>query len=113
MLNWWRDSITRIRPGEKTVRGSVVPDWDKDKVTELTISNCHAQPASTGLSENGRVLGIMQGITLYAPASADIKAGDRIVYNGNTYEINGEVNNWPSATGALDHLVINLRRYSG
>ena len=111
MFNWWRDTITRIRPGEKTVRGSTVPDWDK--ASELTITNCHGQPASTGLSEDGRVLGIMQGITLYAPANADIQAGDRITYNGNTYEINGEVNVWPSATGALDHLVINLRRYSG
>lgn len=111
MFNWWRDTITRIRPGEKTVRGSVVPDWSK--ASELTITGCHGQPASTGLSEDGRVLGIMQGITLYAPANADIQAGDRITYNGNTYEINGEVNVWPSATGALDHLVINLRRYSG
>ena len=111
MFSWWRDSITRIRPGEKTVRGSVVPDWDN--VTELVIANCHGQPASTGLSEDGRVLGISQGVTLYTPASADIKAGDRIVFKGNTYEINGEVNDWPSATGALDHLVINLRRYSG
>ena len=111
MFSWWKDSITRIRPGEKTVRGSVVPDWSN--ASELTITGCHGQPASTGLSEDGRVLGIMQGITLYAPANADIKAGDRITYNGNTYEINGEVNVWPSATGALDHLVINLRRYSG
>lgn len=111
MFSWWRDTITRIRPGEKTVRGSIVPDWDN--VNELVISNCHGQPASTGLSEDGRVLGIMQGMTLYTPATADIKAGDRIVFRGITYEINGEVNDWPSATGALDHLVINLRRYSG
>ena len=111
MFSWWKDSITRIRPGEKTVRGSVVPDWSN--ASELTITGCHGQPASTGLSEDGRVLGIMQGITLYAPANADIQAGDRITYNGNTYEINGEVNVWPSATGALDQLVINLRRYSG
>lgn len=111
MFSWWKDSITRIRPGEKTVRGSVVPDWDN--ATELVITNCHGQPASTGLSEDGRVLGISQGVTLYTPASADIKAGDRIVFKGSTYEINGEVSDWPSATGALDHLVINLRRYSG
>lgn len=111
MLSFWRDTITRIRPGTKTVRGSVVPDWDH--VTSKDITGCSVQPASTSLSEDGRVLGISDGMTAYVPKDADIIAGDRIVFDGNTYTINGAPRRWPSATGGLDHLLLNLVRWSG
>lgn len=111
MISWWNDTVSRKRPGAKTERGSVVPDWSKASV--LAISGCHVQPASTSLTQDGRIEGLFEGMTLYAPATADIKAGDHVVYNNNEYEINGEVKNWFSPTGQLAHLVINLVRWSG
>ena len=96
--------IVRIRPGEKESRGSTIPDWSPDKVNKLTIKRCSVQPATTSLSQDGRVLGISDGMTLYAPANADIIAGDRIQFGGNTYTINGDPRRWPSATGGLDHI---------
>ena len=110
LISFWRQSIVRIRPGTKTERGSTVPDWSK--ATELTIDRCSVQPASTSLSQDGRVLGVQDGLTVYAPAGVDIQAGDRIRYAGNIYTINGDPLIWPGAV-RLDHIQLNLQRWRG
>lgn len=70
------------------------------------------QPASTSLSEDGRVLGISDLYTLFAPPGADIQAGDRIVFENKTYTIDGDVRVQPAAV-RLEHIQITLRRYNG
>ena len=105
-------SVTRIRPASTTSRGSTVPDWTDNKVNKKTIGGCSVQPASTSLSEDGRVLGISDLYTLFAPPDADIQTGDRIVFNSKTYTIDGEVRIYPSALN-LEHIEITLRRYNG
>ena len=110
-LSFWNQSITRIRPGAKTERGSTIPDWDK--TTSVTIENCSVQPASTSLSQDGRVLGVMDGLTVYAPAGSDIQAGDHITYGGKTYEINGDPLVWPSVSGKTANMQLNLVRWRG
>ena len=110
LISFWTQSIVRIRPGTKTERGSTVPDWsDTDR---LTIDGCSVQPASTSLSQDGRVQGITDGLTVYAPADADVAAGDRIEYNGDVYTINGDPLSWPGA-GRLAHIQLNLTRWRG
>lgn len=109
--SWCTQTIKRLRPGTKTVRGSVIPDWDN--ADELQIGGCSVQPASTSLSEDGRVLGITDGWTAYLPEAADVMAGDHIVFNGDTYEINGEPRTWQSPTGHNNHVMLNLRRFAG
>lgn len=109
--SFFRQSITRIRPGTKVLRGSEVPDWTQ--ATTATISACSVQPAGTSLSMDGRVLALTDGLTAYVPANADIQAGDRIEYAGETYTINGAPRVWPSASGGLDHIQLNLERWSG
>lgn len=111
VLSFWTQSVTRIRPGTKMERGSVVFDWNN--TDEKVIEGCSVQPASTSLSQDGRVLGVTDGLTAYLPPDADVKAGDRIVFNGNTYTINGDPLAWPSVTGALDHIHLNLVRWRG
>ena len=106
-----KQSITRIRPGEKTLRGSTLPDWEN--ATMEVIAGCSVQPAGTSLSQDGRVLGTTDGLTAYIPEGADVKAGDRIEYAGQVYTINGVPRAWPSATGGLDHIMLNLERWSG
>ena len=104
-------NVTRIRPGVKTLRGSTVPDWEH--ASELVITNCSVQPAGTSLSQDGRVLGVSDGYTVYMPPNADVLAGDRIVYDGDTYEIDGRPRRWKSATGRLDHIMISIVRWRG
>ena len=105
-----RDTITRIRPGETESRGSIIPDWSK--ATEKEIGGCSMQPATTTLSQDGRVLGLLDEYTLFLPPTADVKAGDRIRYNGQVYEIDGDVRIQPAAF-RLDHIEIRLRRRTG
>lgn len=109
--SFFRQTIIRIRPGVKTLRGSEVPDWSN--VTRAIIDGCSVQPAGTSLSQDGRVLALTDGLTAYLPADADVKAGDRIEYAGETYTINGEPRVWASATGNLDNIQLSLERWSG
>lgn len=110
VLSFWTQTITRLRPGTKTERGSTIPDWDN--VSELDITGCSVQPTSTSLSQDGRVQGIINGLTVYAPADADIEAGDRVRYSGNVYTINGDVLDWPGVA-RMGHKQINLVRWCG
>lgn len=109
--SWFRQCVTRLRPGTKTVRGSAVPDWDA--ASQLTIGNCSVQPSTTSLSQDGRVLGIAESYTLYMPVDADVKEGDRIVYLNNTYVVRGKPSVWVSATGAMDNKQVILERWEG
>lgn len=103
-------TVQRIRPGAKESRGSIIPDWTT--ATEKDIGGCCMQPASTSLSQDGRVLGLLDEYTLFTPPDADIQAGDRIKYNGQVYEIDGDVRIQP-APMRLEHIELRLRRYSG
>lgn len=104
--------ITRVRPGQRTVRGSVIPDWSPEAVTELKIKGCSIQPATTSLTQDGRVLGINEALTAYLPEGSDVKAGDRIVFEGDTFTINGDPKAWPGAR-SLSNIQLNLVRWEG
>lgn len=104
-------TVSRLRPGVKTQRGSPVPDWSN--VERLEISGCSVQPAGTTLSQDGRVLGISDNYTVYMPPNADVQASDRIIYDGDTYVIEGLPRRWKSATGRLDHIMITIERWRG
>ena len=105
--------ITRIRPGTRTdSRGQVIPDWSEDKVNKLVIKNCSVQPAATSTSFDGRVLGISEQLTAYLPEGTDVKAGDHIVFDGATYEINGEPKTWKAAAN-LSNIQLTLERWGG
>lgn len=104
--------LVRIRPGTKDSRGSAIPDWSEDKVTKLTIKGCSVQPAATSLDQNGRVMGISEGLTAYLPEGSDVKAGDRIKYNGEIYTINGEPRIWTGAR-LLSNVQLNLIKWEG
>jgi len=104
--------VTRIRPGTTTSRGSTVPDWSPDKINKQTIKGCTVQPATTSLSQDGRVLGISDQWTAYLPEGSDVQAGDRIEFGGKTYTINGEPRIWTGAV-ACSHIQLNLTRWEG
>lgn len=104
--------ITRIRAGTKESRGSIIPDWDDSKVSKLVIKGCSVQPSSTSLSMDGRVLAINEQMTAYLPEGSDVKAGDRIVFNGETFEINGDPKIW-DAPFTRSSVQLNLTRWEG
>ena len=110
---WANDSVTRIRPGTKESRGSTVPDWSSDKVNEKTITGCSVQPATTTLSQDGRVLGITDTWTCFFPPEADAAAGDKIVWNNKAYQLMGEPRIWTSPTGMVSNIQVSLERWEG
>ena len=109
--SWFRQSVTRIRPGSRVSRGSTVPDWDNTE-TEV-INGCSVQPSTTELSQDGRVLGIEESFTLYMPPDADVRQGDRIEYRGETFTVIGVPRPWFSPTGGLDNSQVKVERWSG
>lgn len=110
LLSQWHQSIERIRPGEKIERGSKIPDWNNSSVK--TIEHCLVQPGVTILSQDGRVLGIQDGLTVCAPVDSDIAAGDRIRYDGDVYIIDGKPLVWKNV-GKLEHMKLTLQRWTG
>ena len=108
---WCEETVIRIRPGIITSRGSAIPDWNN--ADSLEITGCSVQPASTGLSQDGRVLGLSEGLTVYLPPGSDVKAGDRIEYDGDVYTINGKPKAWRGATGRVSHVQLNVERWQG
>lgn len=108
--SFWTQTITRIRPGTKMERGSTVYDWAN--VNTKDISGCSVQPSSTSLTQDGRVQGIADGLTVYAPVDADVQAGDRIAFNGDVYIVNGDPLKWPGVA-RMQHIQLNLQRWRG
>ena len=106
-----KDVVVRLRPQMVESRGKLVPDWTALPDSE-PIYGCSMQPASTSLSTDGRLLGITDLYTLFAPTCADIQAGDRIEFNDLIYEVVGDVRVQPTAC-RLDHIEVSLRRYHG
>lgn len=104
-------TITRIRAtGTIDVRGSEVPDWEH--ASTLDIVGCSVQPTSTSLSQDGRVLGISETLTAYLPEGSDVLAGDRIVFEGETYTIDGEPKKW-TAPLTRSNIQLTLRKWEG
>ena len=109
--SWASDTVTRLRAATVTQRGSAVPDWSNP--SRLEIGGCCVQPSSTSLTTDGRVQGTSEGLTCYLPPGADVKAGDRILYSGETYAIMGEPKTWKSPTGRVSHIEIQIERWYG
>lgn len=109
--SWCDQEVTILRPGTTTSRGSTVYDWSSPQ--SWVVDNCSVQPASTGLSQDGRVLGISEGFTVYLPPGTDVEEGDRVVFEGETYTIIGKPKTWKSATGRVSHIQLSIERWSG
>lgn len=109
--SWASDTIIRLRPTTREVRGSVIPDWSNPDT--LTIYGCSIQPAGTSLSQDGRVQGITDGYTCYLPPGSDVLAGDRIKFNGQIYAIKGEPREWRGPTCRTNNLLLNIERWEG
>lgn len=108
---WAKDTVIRLRPSTRIVRGSEIQDWANPDALE--ISGCSVQPSSTNLSQDGRIQGISEGYTCYLPPGSDVRAGDRIRFGGNDYTINGEPENWKSPTGRVSSMQLHLERWRG
>lgn len=109
--SWASETVIRLRPSTRVVRGSPILDWNNPE--QMEISGCSIQPASTALTQDGRIQGISEGYTCYLPPGSDVRAGDRIRFDENDYTINGEPENWKSPTGRVSSMQLHLERWRG
>ena len=110
-LSFFKDSVIRQRPTVTNKNGMEVLNWDNP--TTATIERVQVVPQGTTRIFDGRTLQFEERRTLRANYSADIKAGDRIVHEGITYEIEGDVFHTKSPTGRVSSTRCTLVRWCG
>lgn len=110
-LSFMNDSVTRYRAPVTKYNGQDKYDWTN--AVAKTITNVQVVAQSTARVFEDRTLNISERYTLRAKYDADIEAGDRIVWNGNTYEIEGEVFHTKSPTGRVSSTRCTLVRWVG
>lgn len=110
-LNFFTDSVTVLRGTLTTKNGMEVYDFSDP--TEITISRVQVTAQATSREFAGRTLQDTDRRTLRAPYDADIQTGDRIVWNDETYEIDGEVFHTKSPTGRVSSTRCTLARWDG
>ena len=106
-----KESVTVVRAKEKDSRGTKILDWSDTVRTAL--SGCSVQPNTSTRDFDGRTIQVTEDWTLYAPPGADIKAGDRIEWESNTFEVNGAPMPWKSPTGRVSHMWARLVEWRG
>ena len=94
----------------KDVRGSLVRDWASAETHTLT--GCSVQPSSTA-SNFEREEQVTDRWQLYAPPGSDLLTGDRVEFQGTTYDIDGAPYEWKSPTGRVTHVQAHLIEWVG
>ena len=106
LFDWCNDALTVIRPAITTVRGSKVHDWDN--ATTYVINGCSVQPSASSREFSGRDDQSTFSLHVFLPDGADIQKGDRIMYEGKTFEINGVPYHRESPTSRVDSVQVDL-----
>lgn len=118
------DSLVRVRAGTRTDRGgNPVLDWSAGAVTRLPIGQLNIQPntqtegnsTSSGTADATRTA-VTTGWRVQSEegTAPDIRAVDRLEWRGLTYEVDGEVAEWPDPlTGTVHHIEFTMVRATG
>ena len=110
-LSFMNDTVTVLRAPIIEKNGMEKRDWsnaDDFDVTDVMITS-----QNTSRDFEDRTLQVSDRRTLRANYDADIKAGDRIVWNGSTYEVEGDVFHTKSPTGRVSSTRCTLVRWAG
>lgn len=110
-LSFFRDSVTVLRAPSSLKNGMPFFDWEN--ASQSIVSKVQVTAQATGRDFGERQMQASDRRTLRAEYNADIQAGDRIVWNGDTYEIEGEVFHTMSPTGRVSSTRCTLVRWTG
>lgn len=109
--SFFTDSVTIVTPAEIESNGKTRLDWST--TTETVVTGCYVEPAASDRDFDGRQVSVADEWVLRAPAGTSIPSNARIVWNGDTYQINGAAMQWRSPSGALTHVQARLKRWAG
>lgn len=110
-LSFMDNSVTRYRAPVTKHNGQDIYDWAN--AVAKTIEDVQVVAQSTARVFEDRTLNVSERYTLRGPYDADIQAGDRIGWKGNTYEIEGKVFHTKSPTGRVSSTRCTLVRWVG
>ena len=71
------------------------------------------QPSGGSIDQDGRVLGITDTYNVYANTDADVHAGDRVIFDNNTYDVDREPGVWQSPTGRVSSKQFSMTLHKG
>ncbi len=91
-------------------RGTKVRDWAQ--ATASSVAGCSFQPISSDTRWTDPSQAVTSTHRLFMPPGTDIKASDRVEVDSVMYAIQGEPSAWESPTGAVSHIVVDLREWS-
>ena len=120
-LSFFTDSVTVIRAPLVIKNGMERYVWAAEAISttesigpdQHVIYNVQVTAQSTSRDFAGRVENVTDRRTLRAAYDADIAAGDRVIWNGETYEVEGEVFHTKSPTGRVSSTRCTLVRFTG
>ena len=110
-LSFWKDQVTVLRAPLISKNGMEARDWEN--ATSRVVKNVQVTTQVTSREFGDRVTQVTDRRTLRAKYDADIVPGDRIIWKGDTYEIDGEVFNTVSPTGRVSSTRCTLVRWEG
>ena len=110
-LSFMHDTVTVLRAPIIEKNGMEKRDWSN--ADDFVVTGVMITSQSTSRDFEDRTLQLSDRRTLRANYDADIKAGDRIVWNGSTYEVEGDVFHTASPTGRVSSTRCTLVRWNG
>lgn len=100
-------TVTILRAGVRTSDYGTNDEQDWATATSTTVAGCSVQPARSEEFTTDREAYTTR-MTAFLPPSADVRADDRLEWDGETYEVEGDPLPW--SYPPLSHLVVSLRR---
>lgn len=110
-LSFMTDEVEILRAPLIMKNGMETRDWAN--AVHSLVKNVQVTSQTTVRDFDGRVLNVSDRRTLRCRYNADIQAGDRVIWNGSTYEIDGEVFRTKSPTGRVSSTRCTLARWEG
>lgn len=110
-LSFFRDTVTVLRAPISTKNGGQYRDWSN--ATQITINRVQVTSGGSSQDFAGRLQSVSDSRIFRADYDANIQEGDRVIYDGNVYEVSGEVYHTKSPTGRASSTRCTLTRWNG
>lgn len=101
-------TVTIVRPVGQDRHGDPLPG----DPSETQVSGCSVQPSSTTELTDGRDT-VVSLWDLFLPAGTDIRATDRVRFNGELFDVDGDPAPWDDDLARAHHIEVRLRRVTG
>lgn len=110
MFSWAEDTILVEEPVWVSERGKQVATYPGTDVTE--VGGCSVQPGTSSSDRDGRD-NVIYGLLVIAPPGTRVSRHAKVTACGQDWKIEGVPAQWPSPTGALAHVELQLIDWEG